>query len=310
METGFESCRLCPRACGVDRRAGPGRCGETHRLRVAYVGPHFGEEPPITGDRGSGTVFFSGCGLRCLFCQNHQISRGGLGRYVGLGDLQRLIRGMLLRYGVHNINFVTPDHFAPHVFRLISGLRSRGAVPPVVFNVSGYQSIAMLKAAEPYVDIYLADYKYARESLARTLSAAPDYPGVALEAIAEMVRQKGFLSPARGAARRGVIVRHLVLPGHVENSIHALTSLYVEFGSELPLSLMSQYHPVDGAGSEAPRRFVEKKEFERVLAHARELGFETLFVQFPEKERMGIPRFFPDFRSPEPFGNQARRSRP
>jgi putative pyruvate formate lyase activating enzyme len=308
----YKNCLLCPRACGVNRlvegeTGRSGFCKETHQLRVGYVGPHFGEEPPITGLNGSGAVFFSGCSLKCSFCQNHQISTQGLGKIIGLDQLFKTMEQMILKDVVHNINFVTPDHFFPHVFSLVSRLRSKGFDLPVIYNLSGYQSVEMLKAAFDYLNIYLPDFKYSDSSLARRLSKCPDYPKVALEAISEMVRQKGFLDSCLTSspmAKRGVLVRHLILPGKVENSLNALTALFVEFGPGLPLSLMSQYHPVLHQKDEDLNRSVTKEEFERVYSHALDLGFENIFVQFPEKaceKRPPKPRFLPDFRLAEPF---------
>jgi len=276
-------------------------------MRVAYVGPHFGEEPPITGTNGSGTIFFTGCTLRCSFCQNYQISRGELGLRKSLRQLVEEVLHMVGRYHVHNVNLVTPDHFFPHVFRFVSMLRREGLDFPMVYNFSGYQSMEMLKPAEEHADIYLPDYKYSDSSLARRLSRCPDYPEIALGAIAEMIRQKGFLDcflTGSDLAGKGVLVRHLILPGNVENSINALTALFVEFGRGLPVSLMSQYHPVLPQREEALNRAVTEEEFQRVYIHAKELGFEHLFVQFPEKppkDGQGASPFLPDFRKADPF---------
>ncbi len=225
--------------------------------------------------------------------------------------LKRLVEavlGMVERYHVHNINLVTPDHFFPHVFRLVSRLRKKGLDLPMVYNLSGYQSVQMLKAAKGHADIYLPDYKYSDSSLAERLSRCRDYPHVALGAIAEMVRQKRFLDSfytGSEVAGKGVLVRHLILPGNIRNSIDALTSLFVEFGRGLPLSLMSQYHPVLDHKEEALNRTVTAEEFREVYTHARELGFEHLFVQFPDKipgKGEGVSPFLPDFRRTRPFG--------
>ena len=307
----YKNCILCPRQCGVNRhfagRARSGFCRETDQLKVAHIGPHFGEEPSISGTRGSGTIFFSGCSLMCSYCQNHQISHEGMGKHMSLDQLIERVEEMIRVSHVHNINFVTPDHFFPHVFLLVSRLRIRGFDLPIVYNLSGYQSVDMLKIAENYVDVYLPDYKYADPSLAAQLSKCRDYPAVALDAIGEMVKQKGFLdacSMGPEMAGRGVLVRHLILPGHVENSIDALTSLFVEFGGGVPLSLMSQYYPVFQHKDKDLNRFIYHQEFDRVYSHATELGFENLFVQFPEKESLSRPTrapFLPDFRKTEPF---------
>jgi putative pyruvate formate lyase activating enzyme len=310
----YENCQLCPRLCKVDRRfqKGPehlGICGETDRLRIAYVGPHFGEEPPITGRKGSGTVFFAGCSLRCAYCQNRQISHDHLGKIMDLESLRTRLEEMIESTEVHNINFVTPDHFFPHVFQLVSSMRERGHKLPFVYNLSGYQSVQMVELAESYANIYLPDFKYADGSLAARLSKCNDYPSVTLAAVTEMVRQKGFLDSCEkgsAVATKGVLVRHLILPGAVENSLDALTALFVEFGPGLPLSLMSQYEPV-GKDLEGPlSRRLQDAEFKRVYSHARDLGFRHLFVQFPDS-RIDVPLssrspFLPDFKKAHPFG--------
>jgi putative pyruvate formate lyase activating enzyme len=307
----YKNCCLCPRQCRVNRTNENGRtrlgfCEETAQLRVGYIGPHFGEEPPITGQRGSGTVFFAGCSLKCSFCQNHQISHQGVGEIMGLSRLLRELDDMIRRHHVHNINLVTPDHFFPHIFHLVALLRRKGVCLPIIFNVSGYQSNEVLKIAADYVDIYLPDFKYSDSSLAASLSKCRDYPRVALEAIAEMVRQKGYLdacSPGLETAGKGVLVRHLILPGKIVNSIDALTNLFLEFGSGLPLSIMTQYHPVLEQKERDLGRFISWEEFNRVYSHAQELGFEYLFVQFPEKDldQPEISPFLPDFQGAEPF---------
>jgi putative pyruvate formate lyase activating enzyme len=308
----FKQCFLCPRECGVDRLEGgekssAGFCKQDSRLRVAFVGPHFGEEPPLTGPHGSGTVFFTGCSLRCSYCQNFQISREGLGEPIEIEALLAKVEEMILRKQVHNINFVTPDHFFPYVFELVILLRSKGYDLPTVFNLSGYQSVNLLRSAEAYADIYLPDFKYADGNLAKRFSRCQDYPDVALAALSEMLSQKGFLDSfetGNPLARKGVLVRHLILPGHVENSINALTTLFVEFGAELPLSLMSQYVPVTPQDAEALNRYLTQEEFDQVYSHALDLGFQHLFVQFPEQ---ALPdsksHFLPDFRLDKPFSS-------
>jgi putative pyruvate formate lyase activating enzyme len=308
----FKQCFLCPRECGVDRleegkKSSSGFCRQDGQLRVAYVGPHFGEEPPLTGTHGSGTVFFTGCSLRCSYCQNFQISREGLGEAIEMEGLLAKVEEMIIRKHVHNINFVTPDHFFPYVFELVTLLRSKGYDLPIVFNLSGYQSVNLLKAAQGYADIYLPDFKYADRDLAKRLSKCQNYPDVALAALSEMLSQKGFLDsldPSHPLAKKGVLVRHLILPGHAENSINALTTLFVEFGAELPLSLMSQYVPVTPQDAEALNRYLTEEEFNRVYSHALDLGFQHLFVQFPVKKSPETkPPFLPDFRLDKPFSS-------
>lgn len=306
----FKQCFLCPRECGVDRlenseRSCSGFCRQDGRLRVAHVGPHFGEEPPLTGTHGSGTVFFTGCSLRCSYCQNFQISREGLGKTLAFQELFARVEDMIIRKHVHNVNFVTPDHFFPYVFDLVTQLRHRGHQLPMVFNLSGYQSVNLLKSAETFADIYLPDFKYSDRNLAKRLSRCQDYPDVALAALSAMLSQKGILDcfdTGESLARKGVLVRHLILPGYVENSVDALTTLLVEFGPRLPLSLMSQYVPVTHQEVEALNRPLAVEEFNRVYSHALDLGFRHLFVQFPKSADSATkPPFLPDFRLDEPF---------
>jgi len=314
----FEECRLCPRECRINRlkesaKASSGFCRQDYHLRVAHVGAHFGEEPPISGTRGSGTIFFSGCSLRCSFCQNHQISLEGAGDILSIEELYERVVGLIKSQDVHNINMVTPDHFFPYTFRLVELLREAGFRIPVLYNTSGYQAIPLLKAAEGYADIYMPDYKYSDPETASALSRCSDYPGKALEAISEMVRQKGFLDATlegHEVATRGVLVRHLILPGKVQNSLDSITSLFLEFGSNIPISLMSQYHPVAQHKDPDMNRRITMDEFERVYQHSLELGFKNMFVQFPADYCQDKPPFLPDFREDEPFqGNNSEMRR-
>jgi putative pyruvate formate lyase activating enzyme len=320
----YKACELCPRRCGVDRTANQlGWCGEGVHVRIATIEAHLGEEPPISGKNGSGTVFFSSCSLRCLFCQNYQISQEGLGREWTLLEVADRLIALHKHEGIHNVNFVTPDHFLPHTVAIIRSLREYGIRMPTVYNLSGYQRLDSLRLIEPVADIYLPDFKYADAALALNLSHSADYTTVALEALSEMIRQKGFLDTfARegidetGAAdaddisppaRKGVLVRHLILPGHVQNSLLVLRMLFVEFGRELPISLMSQYVPVRKFPSGSPlNRQVTRDEFQEVFHHAHELGFRNLFVQYPEEVTMDTEPFLPDFRMANPFPGNTR----
>ncbi len=282
-------------------------------MRIALVEPHFGEEPPFTGTKGSGTVFFSGCSLKCSYCQNYQISTDGLGRHWSVDELSAKILQLKEAAGIHNVNFVTPDHFFPHTVLVVSRLREWGFQEPVIYNLSGYQTKESLALIQPCADIYLPDFKYGDSALAAALSRAADYPQVALEAISEMVRQKGFLDPwpdcadqtepSPEPARRGVLVRHLVLPGHIANSTKALTMLYAEFGHDLPLSLMSQYFPPRSGLPEELSRPLKNEEFLSVLEYAMELGFRRILYQPLDSDPPGeLERpFLPDFTRERPF---------
>lgn len=306
----FKECQLCPRRCQINRLDDhTGFCGETAQLRVAAIEAHFGEEPPISGTRGSGTVFFSGCTLKCDFCQNYQISTQGLGAPQAASEVVQRLVELHQMQGIHNVNFVTPDHFFPHCWQIVQELREQNTPIPAVYNLSGYASIDMLYTTGPFADIYLPDFKYADRQLAKALSHCADYPSVALDALTEMIRQKGFLDAASTEeieiAKQGVLVRHLILPGQVQNSLDALSMLFLEFGRDLPLSLMSQYHPVQPYSLSEMDRHITPDEFQQVYDHALSLGFEHLFVQYPEAPE-DQPTFLPDFTQIRPFEGNRR----
>jgi putative pyruvate formate lyase activating enzyme len=298
---------LCPRLCRVDRTAGQrGVCAETAVCRVASSGPHHGEEPALSGTRGSGTIFFTGCSCRCLFCQNWQISREGLGEGIGIEDLTARALDLAAR-GVHNLNFVTPTHFWPHIRELCRRLRAAGVRIPFILNCSGYERPEMVQEYREVIDIYLPDFKFADPALARRCMGDPQYPDCALAAVREMVAAAGFLEPwddtFRTVARRGVLVRHLVLPGQVRNSLGVLHLLHRHFGPDLPLSIMSQYRPMPAclkAGFLTEP--VPRSEYEQVCALAEELGFGHAFIQ----PNYGDESFAPDFHQEEPFAGNRR----
>jgi len=265
----------------VDRPAGErGFCGAGALARVAAISIHHGEEPPISGTRGSGTVFFSHCNMTCLFCQNYPISQMGNGRDMDA----ETFAGELLRLqgkGAHNVNFVTPTPHVPQLAEAVRIARAKGFRIPVVYNTNGYDSLEALALLEGVVDIYLPDAKYRSDALAETISGTPDYPARNDEALAEMVRQTGFLETGEdGIATRGVLVRHLVLPGKVEETEKVLAHLAASFGHDLPLSLMGQYFPAYRA-PETPGfgRKLTAKEYGRAIAAAERLPFRNVFIQ-------------------------------
>ena len=236
-------CTCCPRRCGTDRAGGKlGFCGVPENPVVARAAPHFGEEPCISGERGSGAVFFAGCTLRCVFCQNYEISRGRSGKEISVDRLRDIFLE-LRDQGVHNINLVTADHYVYAVRKALDGL-DLGI--PVVWNCSGYESMEMLKALEGLVQVYLPDLKYLDPALAKRYSAAPDYPEIATAAIREMVRQTGpFVLDSDGMLQKGVLIRHLILPEQGENSKRVIDWVSETFQpDEVLFSLMSQYTPM------------------------------------------------------------------
>ena len=277
----LSACRLCPRACGVNRLEDErGFCGAGKLARVAAVSVHHGEEPPISGTRGSGTIFFSHCNMTCLFCQNYPISQYGNGREMDTETLAgEMVR--LQERGTHNVNFVTPTPHVPQMLEALLLARRRGFDLPVVYNTNGYDSLDALALVEGAVDIYLPDAKYRSAELADTASGTPDYATHNEAAIAEMVRQVGFLDAGdEGIASRGVLVRHLVLPGRVGETERVLIRLSERFGAELPLSLMGQYFPAWRAASlPGFGRKLAPKEYERAIEAASLLGFRNVFIQ-------------------------------
>lgn len=257
------ACRLCPRKCGVSRgETGEGLCRSGETMRIARAALHLWEEPPISGKNGSGTVFFTGCTLGCVFCQNGEISRGPFpGQRVTPQELSRIFF-QLIAQGAHNINLVTPTHFVPQIRQ---ALLLRRLPVPVVYNTSGYERVETLRALEGLVDIYLPDYKYDGPDLARQLSRAEDYPQTARAAIAEMVRQVGApVYGEDGLLKRGVFIRHLILPGHTRNSIACLERIKREFPN-IPVSLMAQYTPCgDLSAFPELQRPITRREQEKV----------------------------------------------
>ncbi len=291
------ACDLCPRACGVDRAAGErGACGADDRLVVARAALHFWEEPPISGERGSGTVFFAHCPLRCVYCQNAVIAAGDAGAPVSVERLAAMCVE-LQEQGALNINFVTPTHYAVEARAAVAWARAHGLTLPVVWNTSGYETVEAVRANAGTVDAYLTDFKYADGALARRYSHAPDYPAVALRALEAMVEEAGepTFDEVDGAPRLtgGVVVRHLMLPDALEDSQRVVRLVHERFGSSVLLSLMNQYTPVlaDAAAAgdehaaatlrrcpELARR-VPDTDYERLLDYADRLGIEDYFWQ-------------------------------
>lgn len=280
----LSACELCPRRCRADRAAGErGVCGATDTLRLARAALHFWEEPPISGEAGSGTVFFSGCPLKCVYCQNHEISTGNFGIDVSPERLAQIMLE-LQDQGALNINLVTATHYAHLLPEAIATARARGLAIPIVYNTSGYERVEAVRELDDLVDIWLTDFKYADAGLGRALSHVPDYPSVAQSALIEMARQLerhgGGAARADGTWTRGIIVRHLVLPGHVEDSCRVLDLIWGAVG-DVPISVMNQYTPnaaMRAAGGELARA-VTREEYERVLDHADDLGFTQMFWQ-------------------------------
>ncbi len=278
----YHACTLCPRACGVDRTKGAhGFCRSGSEPLVAYSMLHEWEEPCLSGKRGSGAVFFSGCPLGCVYCQNQKIARGGVGKPYSAEELASLFLS-LEEKGAHNVNLVTAAHFVPHVIRAVAIARKGGLRIPTVYNTSGYESVETLKALEGTVDIYLPDFRYMKSETARKYSSAEDYPSVCEKAIREMVRQTGApVFGEDGLLRRGTVVRLLLLPTHLIEAKMILRKLYLTYGDDIYISLMSQYTPM----RECAEVYAElanpvcAADYASLVAYARSLGVTQAYTQ-------------------------------
>ena len=295
----YNFCLLCPRACKVDRVQGQtGVCGASANLKVARVALHFWEETCISGTKGSGTVFFSGCAMHCVFCQNQNIAHGMVGKEIASERLVEIFLE-LQEKGANNINLVTPGHYVPHIIWAVEQAKKQGMKLPVVYNTSSYEKVDTLKSLEGIVDVYLPDFKYWSPEIAFKYSHAADYPEVAKAAIAEMVRQQPkaefFYDKEQDAdlIKKGVIVRQLLLPGQLKDAKQIVKYLYETYGNQIFLSLMSQYTPLSHAEKypELSRK-VDKRTYERYVDYAIELGVENGYIQ---EEDVAMESFIPDF---------------
>lgn len=291
----MRSCTLCPRQCHADRTAGQtGFCGESAVLRAARAALHFWEEPCISGSAGSGTVFFSGCNLRCVYCQNYDISINNKGHDLSICDLARIFL-KLQQKGAVNINLVTACHYLPQICLALEEAKGQGLRIPVVYNSSGYEEISSLRLLEGLVDIYLPDLKYFSPELSARYSGAHDYFEKASAAIAEMFRQVGtpVFSPRSGLMENGVIVRHLLLPGHSGDSKKILRYLYDTYGNDIYVSIMNQYTPMRQV-ADIPQlnRTVRPDEYDKILDFAVKIGIENGFMQ---EGQTAAESFIPSF---------------
>lgn len=290
----LKDCTLCPRDCHADRVAGKvGYCRETAELVVARAALHMWEEPCISGEKGSGTVFFSGCALGCVYCQNHNIARGLAGKKITIERLAEIFLE-LENKGANNVNLVTPSHYVPQIIKALSLSRNAGLSLPIVYNCSGYEKVSTLKLLEGYVDVYLPDLKYMNEKVAKKYSNASDYYTVSSQAIAEMVRQVG--QPCfneNGIMTKGVIVRHLTLPGSLEDSKNILNYLYKTYGDSIYISIMNQYTPLLGVEKYPElNRKITANEYKELVDYALEIGIENAFIQEGET---ALESFIPEF---------------
>lgn len=295
-----QPCNLCPRGCLVDRKdKKTGYCGQTDKVRIARAALHFWEEPCISGKEGSGTVFFCGCPLRCIFCQNHEIALGkgkngeAFGKEITIEKLSEVFLDLQTQ-GANNINLVTGTHFVPQIVKALVWAKEKGLQIPIVYNCGGYERVETLQLLKGLVDIYLPDFKYYSSDLSKEYSRAEDYFAVASKAVEEMVGQVGEpVFDTQGYLKKGVIVRHLVLPGSTKDSKEVIKYLYQTYQDKIYISIMNQYTPMEHMkGHPLLKRKVTKREYEKVIDYALSLGLENAFIQEGET---AAESFIPDF---------------
>ena len=277
----YEDCLLCPRKCGINRSTGQtGVCGVSSEIKVARAALHYWEEPCISGKKGSGAVFFSGCSLHCVFCQNREISDGKEGKVISKERLSDIFIELVDK-GANNINLVTPGQYIPDIVWAVNDAKSRGMKLPIIYNTIGYENVTELKLLEGIVDVYLPDFKYMDSTLSAMYSRAKDYPSVAKQALSEMVRQQPdvVIDDATGLIQKGVIVRQLLLPGHVNDAKAVLKYLYDTYHDHVYISMMSQFTPIALKDYPEINRTVTRREYERLVDYALKIGITNAFIQ-------------------------------
>jgi putative pyruvate formate lyase activating enzyme len=297
------ACTLCPRECGVNRfMGGDGYCATGAGFNIASICIHRGEEPAISGPSGICNIFFAGCNLRCIYCQNHHISRAN-GESMGYPmEFESVLDqvDVILDQGINMVGFVSPSHCIPQMKAIIKGLKNRGRNPVIVYNTSGYDKQSVLREIESLIDVYLPDYKYVTNTISASYSDAYDYPDIAFKALKEMYYQKGskLHTDDEGRAVQGMVIRHLVLPGHSEESKHVLRRIAEELSTGVSISLMSQYHPVSEVlGHKMLNRPLYEEEYQSVAEEMTRLGFRNGWLQDPLSNNI----YLPDFNNEHPF---------
>ena len=293
MNNILKNCMLCPRKCGVNRYEKVGYCGAGNKIKLAYYSLHEWEEPVISGTKGSGTIFFSNCNLRCIYCQNKKISIDGYGKEITNKKFEEIVL-KLQDMGAHNINLVTPTHFVPNIQKVLKKIKNKELHIPVVYNTSSYETIGALKMMSGLVDIYLADLKYYDDHIANLYSGCLNYFENATLAIDEMYRQVGKfeLDEKTELMKKGLIVRVLILPGHIDDAKKIIEYLYKTYGDDIIISIMSQYTPVNYCIYQNLNRKLTKAEYKEVVDYALKLNVKYAFIQEGES---ASESFIPDF---------------
>ena len=277
----YKNCNLCPRNCGVNRCEGYGFCGEKTNIRIARAALHYWEEPCISGKDGSGTVFFSGCSLKCVFCQNSELAFGKSGKSISEERLAEIFYELRDK-GANNINLVTADHFAPQVAKVIRSVKIKGFALPFILNTGGYISAKQLKIFDGIIDVYLSDFKYFSSFVSKKYSGAYDYPTIVEKAIDEMIRQQPKIEfNTDGLIQKGIIIRHLILPEHTDDSKKIIKYLYERYKDGIYISIMNQYTPFDARKLKFPElnRRVTAEEYADVVEFVLNLGVKNAYIQ-------------------------------
>lgn len=270
---------LCPRKCKVNRYKNTGFCGLNYKIKVALAKPFFYEEPPVSGNNGSGTIFFSGCNLKCCFCQNMKISKYNKGKYISIKRLAEIMLELQKKH-VHNINLVTPTMYIPSIIKAIKKAKKMGLTIPIIYNSSGYENIDAIKLLNGYIDIYLPDFKYFDDKLANKYSKANNYLLNAKLSLKEMVRQTGpCIFDKNGLIKKGTIVRHLMLPNYKDDTKRILDYLYQTYHDNIYISIMNQYTPNEYVEFKELKKPIEEKDYDEIIAYALDIGIKNAFCQ-------------------------------
>ena len=292
----YAECKLCPRKCGVNRAQGfSGFCGADDKVKIARSALHFWEEPCISGERGSGTVFFSHCTMKCVFCQNYKISHSGMGRAVSVKELADCFL-KLKDEGAHNINLVTPTHYVPHIIEAVASARNKGLDIPIIYNSGGYENTETIKMLDGTIDVYLPDLKYYDDKYAIRYSGARDYFKTASRALSEMYRQVGnCVFDDNGMIKKGVIVRHLMLPNLLFDSKKIIDHLYTTYGDGIFISIMNQYTPISEILTDFPEidKKISERYYDSLIDYAAGLGVKNAYIQEGDTAKESfIPEFY------------------
>ena len=287
----LKNCRLCPRNCGINRYENVGFCGANNKIKLAYYSLHKWEEPVISGSCGSGTIFFSHCNLKCIFCQNKKISTNTYGKEITIKRLSEIMLE-LQRMGAHNINLVTPTHYVPQIVSCLHKIKNKDLKIPVVYNTSSYENAETIRMLNGFIDIYLADLKYYDDNLAKKYSNCNNYFKYASIAIDEMYKQVGKVYIKDNLMKRGIIVRVLVLPGHVDDAVKIIDYLHKKYNNNIIISIMNQYTPLDNLEYENLNRKLSDEEYDYIINYALDLGVTNAFIQEGDtQEESFIPNF-------------------